>query len=188
MNQYHAPSNNQATTHLIVVMGVSGSGKSSLARALAEYYGYSFLDGDDFHSDAARTRMASGLPLTDEMRAPWVASICSHLHDRTKKQEHCVLAFSGLKKMHRNQLRTVGLKTLFLFLRGDKATIQERMEKRVNHFMAPTLLESQFSSLEDPSQESDVIPLDITKNLTTLCHQAIQIIDQEYALSLLIAK
>src|SRR5690606_7935042 len=105
MIQRLAPSNIHATTYLIVVMGVSGSGKSTLAHSLADYYGYCYLDGDDFHSESSRARMASGQPLTDEMRAPWVASICQHLQERARRHQHCLLAFSGLRKAHRNQLR-----------------------------------------------------------------------------------
>lgn len=151
MNQGHAPSNPGAPAILIVVMGVSGSGKSSLAKALAEHYGYGYLDGDDFHDSVARSRMASGLPLTDDMRAPWVTSICQHLQTRAKQNQHSVLAFSGLRSMHRNQLRSAGLNTLFLFLCGERATIQDRLSKRTGHFMSPSLLNSQFDTLEDRS-------------------------------------
>lgn len=180
MSQRLAPSNINATTHLIVVMGVSGSGKSSLARALADYYGYCYLDGDDFHSDAARMRMASGQPLTDELRAPWVISICQHLQEKARKQQHCFLAFSGLKKIHRNQLRDAGLKTLFLFLHGDKLTIQDRLNKRTGHFMAPALLDSQFDTLESPSAETDIIPLDIAAPLAAITDSAIHAINEQY--------
>jgi gluconokinase len=180
MIQRLAPSNIHATTYLIVVMGVSGSGKSTLARTLADYYGYCYLDGDDFHSETSRALMASGQPLTDEMRAPWVASICQHLQEKARHQQHCLLAFSGLRKAHRNQLRDAGLKTIFLFLRGDKPTIQDRLNRRTGHFMAPQLLDSQLAALEDPSTETDVIPLDIAAPLTTIADQAIQAINEQY--------
>lgn len=182
------PTNINATTHLIVVMGVSGSGKSSLARALADYYGYCFLDGDDFHSDSSRARMASGQPLTDEMRAPWVTAICEHLQDRAHKHQHCFLAFSGLRRLHRNQLRNAGLKTLFIFLRGDRCTIQERLNKRTGHFMAPALLDSQLESMEDPQTESDVITLDISAPLSCIKDQAVRAIDEQYGLQELLVK
>ncbi|HTF83938.1 MAG TPA: gluconokinase [Cellvibrio sp.] len=188
MIQRLAPSNMNATTYLIVVMGVSGSGKSSLARTLADYYGYCYLDGDDFHSESSRARMASGQPLTDEMRAPWVAAICQHLQDRARRQQHCFLAFSGLKKIHRNQLREAGLKTLFIFLRGDKHTIQDRLNRRTGHFMAPALLDSQLATLEDPSMETDVVPLDIAAPLATIADQAIQAINEQYELEELATK
>ena len=198
MIQRLAPSNTHATTYLIVVMGVSGSGKSSLARTLADYYGYCYLDGDDFHSESSRARMASGQPLTDEMRAPWVAATCpeQRVRARTNKQglrpvsgqHNCLLAFSGLKKAHRNQLRDAGLKTIFIFLRGDKPTIQDRLNRRTGHFMAPALLDSQLATLEDPSAEADVIPLDIAAPLTTVAGQAIQAINEQYELEELATK
>lgn len=188
MSQRLVPSNFNATTHLIVVMGVSGSGKSSLARMLADHYGYCFLDGDDFHSESSRARMASGQPLTDEMRAPWVAAICQHLQERARRQQHCLLAFSGLKKVHRNQLREAGLKTVFVFLRGDKCTIQERLSKRTGHFMAPALLDSQLASLEDPSLETDVIPLEIAAPLPIIADQAVQAINEQFEVEELVAK
>jgi carbohydrate kinase, thermoresistant glucokinase family len=188
MIQRLAPSNIHATTYLIVVMGVSGSGKSTLAHSLADYYGYCYLDGDDFHSESSRARMASGQPLTDEMRAPWVASICQHLQERARRHQHCLLAFSGLRKAHRNQLREAGLKTIFLFLRGDKATIQDRLNRRTGHFMPPHLLDSQLAALEDPSGEADVVPLDLCAPLPTLLEQAIQVVNEQYELEELTAK
>lgn len=162
-----------AATRLLVVMGVSGSGKTSLAKALAEHYGYEFWDADDFHSHEARALMASGQPLTDEMRIPWVRGLQAHLREEAKRHRHCTLAFSGLKYAHRNIIRDAGLKTLFLFLRGDKATIQERLLMRTNHFMPPGLLDSQIASLEDPSGEKDVLPIDVTFPLAKVVAHAV---------------
>lgn len=171
-------SNPLATTNLIVIMGVSGSGKSSIAHALAAHYGYSYLDADDFHSTEARERMANGLPLTDEMRYPWVARICEHLQAADKKHEHCVLAFSGLRQAHRDILRAAGLRTVFLFLHSNKDVIQQRIERRTGHFMAPKLLDSQFDALETPALETDVFKMDVSPTLETLIAQAIDIVDE----------
>ena len=173
MNPQKTPSNAQANTHLIVVMGVSGSGKSTIADAVAKHYSFFYLDGDDFHSEAAREQMASGVPLTDALRAPWVEAICLHLQERASKRQHCVLAFSGLKKKHRDQLRGAGLRTLFLFLAGDKDLIQQRLQHRKGHFMAPQLLDSQFDSLEYPGDEDDVISIDISGTLAQVTQGAI---------------
>lgn len=146
----------------IVVMGVSGSGKSLLARALAEHYGARYLDADDFHSAQARARMGSGQPLTDEMRVPWVAALAAALRDHAGRGERVVLAFSGLRAAHRMQLRTgSGLRLLFLFLRGAPELIAQRLGTRAGHFMPPSLLESQFETLETPEAEPDVLPVDI---------------------------
>lgn len=171
-------SNPLATTNLIVIMGVSGSGKSSIAKALAAHYAYAFLDADDFHSPEALARMASGLPLTDEMRYPWVGRICDHLRSANERGEHSVLAFSGLRQAHREMLRTAGLKTVFLFLHSDKGLIQQRIERRTGHFMAPKLLDSQFATLETPALETDVFKIDVSPPLDILISQAINLVDE----------
>lgn len=169
--------NPAATTRLLVIMGVSGSGKTSVATALAQHYGYRYLDADDFHSESSRARMAGGLPLTDAMRAPWVAALQTRLRSEAEQNCDCTLAFSGLKHTHRDKIRAAGLKTLFIFLAGDKLIIGDRLQKRTNHFMAPGLLNSQFESLEDPSRENDVITIDISRPLDEVVTQAITAID-----------
>lgn len=155
------PSNADSATQLIVVMGVSGSGKSTLAEKIAHRYHYTYLDADNFHSHEAKTRMASGLPLTDEMRQPWVTNICQRLQQARARNEAIVLAFSGLRRAHRQLIRNQSLKTLVLFLEGDESTIQARVSKRQNHFMNPGLLHSQFEALEYPDDETDIIPIRI---------------------------
>ncbi|MCE3253751.1 MAG: gluconokinase [Cellvibrio sp.] len=174
-----AISNPDANANLIIVMGVSGSGKSSLAKALADHYGYEYLDGDDFHSQEARDRMAEGLPLTDTMRLPWVIRMREYFRDVAREHQHSTLAFSGLKRAHRDELRKAGLKTIFLFLHSDKDTIQTRVNKRAGHFMAPSLVDSQFDSLEDPSHELDVFKIDVHAPLEQVVALAIRVIDRE---------
>jgi gluconokinase len=173
----HVITNPDAAANLIIVMGVSGSGKSTVARALADHYGYLYLDGDDFHSQAARAHMAQGLPLTDEMRLPWVMNIRDYLRNAARNHQDCVLAFSGLKQAHRNILRHADLRTMILHLRGDKNTIQDRVNKRANHFMAPSLVDSQFDSLEDPSSERDVVAVDVLNSLEQVINQSINLVD-----------
>ncbi len=158
---------------LIVVMGVSGSGKSTIATALAQHFGFRYLDGDDYHSEEARTRMAKGTPLSDELREPWIKKICSHLKQLAAQGENCVLAFSGLKKFHREPLRHTDFDTLFLFLQGDKATIQQRLVKRTDHFMPPGLLDSQFDSLENPAGEYNVVNVNTAQPLEQVIDQAV---------------
>lgn len=146
-----------------VVMGVSGSGKTTLAQALAAAWPATCLDADDFHSATARARMASGLPLTDRMRAPWVRRLAQELQRRTAAGERVVLAFSGLRRRHRDLLRATALPLRFLFLYGDAALIAARMQARSGHFMPASLLDSQFVALEDPGPEPDVsaVPVDL---------------------------
>lgn len=165
---------------LFVVMGVSGAGKSTLAQAIAERYGYLYLDADDFHSEEAKAHMHSGKPLTDEMRAPWIERTCVRLRELAQQERTVVLAFSGLKKSHRDPLRQCGLDTHFLFLDGDAETIAQRVSARQGHFMSPRLLDSQFASLErpDPSREPDVVPIGITPPIPGVLARAVEAVDQ----------
>lgn len=144
---------------VVVVMGVSGSGKTTLARALADAWPATFLDADDFHSAAAKARMAGGQPLTDRMRAPWVARIVADLQRRVAGGERVVLAFSGLRRRHRDRLRASGLPLRFLFLQGDRALVAARVLARRDHYMPAALVDSQFAALEDPCNEVDVFPI-----------------------------
>ena len=144
-----------------VVMGVSGSGKTTLAHALADAWGATFLDADDFHSDQARASMAAGEPLTDAMRQPWVARLAAELHRRVANGERVTLAFSGLRRQHRDVLRGAGLPLRFLFLRGEAALIGARMRGRSGHYMPVSLLDSQFATLEEPVAEDDVVVLSV---------------------------
>ncbi len=145
---------------VVVVMGVSGSGKTTLARALADAWPATFLDADDFHSLAAKARMADGHPLNDRMRAPWVRRIADDLVRRVAADERVVLAFSGLRRRHRERLRATGVPMRFLFLHGDAALIAARMQARRGHYMPASLLDSQFATLETPVDEADVVRID----------------------------
>lgn len=144
---------------LIVVMGVSGCGKTTLAKILSNQLQWSFVEADDFHSFEAKKLMKNGVPLTDSMRLPWIARICQQLIENGK--ENTVLAYSGLKKQHRQLFREIGYQTLFILLQGDFAVIKRRIEQRQDHFMPTSLLQSQFDALQSPTEESDCLILDI---------------------------
>lgn len=161
---------------VVVVMGVSGSGKTTLAQALAQAWPATFLDADDFHSDAAKTHMAEGKPLTDRMREPWVVSIRDELIRRTNEGERVVLAFSGLRRQHRDQLRAAGLPLIFLFLQGGHELIAERMRARSNHYMPASLLDSQFAALQVPRDEADVVTLEIDGTPEELLTRALSLV------------
>jgi gluconokinase len=150
-----------ATVRVAVVMGVSGSGKTTLARALAMAWPATFLDADDFHEEAARARMAGGQPLTDAMRVPWVGRIADELRRRDGAGERVALAFSGLRRAHRDLLRATGLPLRFLFLHGEPALVSARMQARSGHYMPLSLLDSQFATLQLPEDEPDVVALAI---------------------------
>ncbi len=147
----------------VVVMGVSGSGKTTIARALADAWPATFLDADDFHSVEARARMGGGQPLTDAMRLPWVQRIAEDLQRRVSAGERVSLAFSGLRSRHRDMLRETGLPLRFLFLRGTRELIAARMRARSGHYMPVSLLDSQFEALEDPSAEPDVSVVEVDR-------------------------
>ncbi len=144
---------NQA--HVVIVMGVSGSGKSSVARAIAQHLDYEFVEGDDFHSQENKQRMASNKPLTDEMRIPWVNDICHYLKQQISQGKKTVLSFSGLRKQHRQQLAQLPASVKSLFLYGDIDTIEQRMKSRKGHFMPPSLLTSQFEAMQVPDNEAN---------------------------------
>ncbi|MDR0184879.1 gluconokinase [Lysobacter arvi] len=141
----------------IVVTGVSGSGKTTVALGLAGHFGYAFLDADDFHSAQARAQMQAGVALTDEQREPWVAALACELQRRAESGQSTVLAFSGLRALHRQRLRESGVPMRFVFLHAAPAAIAARLSARTDHFMSATLLASQFEALQIPSFESDVV-------------------------------
>ena len=176
-----ANSDDDCAPLLVIIMGVSGAGKSTVSQALAERCGYLYLDADDFHSTEARAHMAAGKPLTDAMRIPWVQTICQHLSKLATDGTHVVLAFSGLRKAHREPLRHCGYRAQFLFLDGDRDTIASRLQARTGHFMPTSLLDSQFASLERPDAEPDVHALDVTPPLEQLLDQAVHFLQRKDA-------
>lgn len=155
---------------LVVCMGVSGCGKSSLAQALSTRLGWPMLEADDFHNEANRAQMASGQPLTEAMREPWLASICSALRARSSD---CVLACSALRRAHRARLRALGWNTRFLLLEINPEGARQRLQQRSGHFMPASLVDSQFETLEWPLGEADVSRLDARMAPSELLLQAL---------------
>ncbi len=155
--------------YLIISMGVSGSGKSTLAKRLAEQFDLPFLEADDFHSAENKAHMAAGKPLTDAMREPWITQLCDTIKTNANS---CVLAYSGLRRAHRQRFRELGFKTLFLHLHGEKSVIAERMQARSNHFMPSSLLDSQFAALEPTDTEPDIILVDLAAPIPEILAKA----------------
>lgn len=134
---------------LIIVMGVSGSGKSTIGRALAERLGWEYLEGDDFHPRSNIEKMASGNALTDDDRMPWLRELANAAAKVSAQGKGAVIACSALKEKYRAVLRDAGTEVKFVWLRGSEELISKRMTERV-HFMNPKLLTSQFEALEEP--------------------------------------
>lgn len=146
----------------VLIMGVSGSGKSTVGRRLARQLNATFHDGDDFHSPENIEKMANGTPLSDEDRIPWLLTINEHLCSCFHRGERTVYACSGLKRNHREILRKdAGFLHIF-WLQGHYDTILRRLEKRSSHFFPKELLLSQFQTLEVPAESECVSPISVS--------------------------
>ena len=142
----------------IVVMGVAGCGKSTVAAMIAERLGWPLAEGDDFHSAQNRAKMAAGTPLTDDDRMPWLASIRDWI-DRTPT--HSVVTCSALRRSYRDLLRTAKSRVRFLHLTGSRAVLGSRIGSRTGHFMPPSLLISQLDTLEALQPDEDGVVVDV---------------------------
>jgi len=155
----------------IVVMGVSGCGKSTIGQTLADHLGCPFYDGDDFHPPENIEKMSNGIPLTDTDRAPWLSRLQSLIHQNLKG-DGVVLACSALKQRYRDQLRHDNDGLQFVYLHGDFDTIWTRMQTRPNHYMKPEMLHSQFAALEPPGPD-EAIRVNITDNVEQIVEQVL---------------
>ncbi|MFT8209571.1 MAG: gluconokinase [Symbiopectobacterium sp.] len=144
----------------IIIMGVSGCGKSSVGAANA--LGAKFIDGDDLHPRANIQKMASGHPLDDTDRAPWLERLNDAAYSLRHKNEVGLIVCSSLKRRYRDRLRQDNPEMLFLYMKGSFEVILERLKARAGHFMPTDLLKSQFDALEEPGEdETDVVSIDI---------------------------
>jgi len=136
-------------------MGVAGSGKSLIGAALARALDVDFVEGDDYHSPDNVARMASGIPLTDADRLPWLRTVAKRIREAKDRGTGLVVACSALKRSYRDLLRTESHapELQFVFLNGSRALIAGRLAGRHGHFMPPTLLDSQFAALEEPAPD-----------------------------------
>lgn len=146
----------------IVVMGVSGSGKTSVAEAIAGRLGVSFVEGDALHPASNIEKMSQGVPLTDEDRMPWLDIIGAEIAAAVTRGEGIVVSCSALKRLYRDRLRKAsGGDLAFVYLEGSKELLTQRMGERKGHFMPASLLESQLQTLEVPTGEPGVVTVDI---------------------------
>ncbi|NMP28406.1 gluconokinase [Rahnella sp. SAP-1] len=146
----------------IILMGVSGSGKSTVGAAVARAINAKFIDGDDLHPRANIQKMASGHPLNDEDRAPWLERLSDAAYSLEHKNEVGIIVCSALKRRYRDALRKGNENILFLYLKGSEEVILQRLQARSGHFFSPDMLKSQFEALEEPAEdEPDVLRVNI---------------------------
>lgn len=156
---------------LLVIMGVTGAGKSTVGTLIAERLGLSFRDADDFHPAANIAKMSSGRPLADEDRWPWLDAIGAYL--AAHRDRGAVVTCSALKRAYRDRLRAVAPSLRFVHLRGDMALVAARQAARQGHFMPASLVASQYATLEEPGVDEGVIELDVAATPAALADAAI---------------
>jgi len=137
---------------ILILMGVSGSGKTTIGKQLAFRLGWPFEDGDDYHSGANRTKLLHGQPLNDEDRQDWLSALVALINGYLLKGESCILACSALKQIYRDRLTVDPDRVHFVYLKGSRELILPRIQARRGHIMKSSLLDSQFAVLEEPSR------------------------------------
>lgn len=142
-------------------MGVSGCGKSTVAALLAGRYGWPFDEGDSLHPQSNVDKMRAGHPLTDDDRKPWLEKVALWIEQQLDAGRNGVITCSALKRSYRDTLNRRGHGVTFVYLAGDFDTIAARLALRQGHYMPPTLLQSQFDSLEEPQPDEPAIRIDI---------------------------
>ncbi len=163
-------------TH-IVVMGVAGSGKSSVAEELQRRLGWPLAEGDDYHPESNIAKMSAGIPLTDEDRWPWLDLIVAWTAEQAAAGKSTIVTCSALRRVYRDRLRAAPGRTIFVHLAGTEELLAERMTARTDHFMPPTLLPSQLATLEQLDPDEEGVVLDIAADVPTLADQAIDQLD-----------
>lgn len=159
-------SNPATRPHIVIVMGVSGSGKSTVAGMLATRLGWDLIEGDDLHPPANVAKMASGHALTDDDREPWLREIAQRISAEVSAGHSALITCSALKRSYRDMLRegVIGhpeAVLTFLYLHGSRAELERRLTARVGHFMPAGLLDSQLATLEEPVGEPDALTVEI---------------------------
>ena len=141
---------------VIILMGVTGCGKTTVGTLLAEQLGWEFFDADSFHPEANVAKMRNGVPLTEDDRLPWLQSLADLINTAHEEGRNIVLACSALKEKYRELLRHELKPVIFIYLKGGFELIKSRLEARTGHFMDPNLLKSQFAALEEPASDNAI--------------------------------
>ncbi|MEU4999078.1 gluconokinase [Streptomyces sp. NPDC021622] len=149
-----------STPHVVVVMGVAGTGKTTIGPLLADRLGVPYAEGDDFHPPANIAKMSAGTPLTDDDRWPWLDAIGAWAHGRAGRGG--VVSSSALKRSYRDRLRAEAPGLVFVHLTGTRELIEDRMSHRQGHFMPTALLDSQFATLQPLGADEAGVAVDVT--------------------------
>ena len=149
------------TTLVLIVMGVSGAGKSTIAEALNTHLHWPYQEGDDLHSAANVAKMAHHIPLTDADRWPWLDRVKAWIDAQVAAGEPGLITCSALKRMYRDKLIAGRAQVRILYLRADVKTLEDHVEQRTGHFMPPDLLQSQLATLEEPGPEENPITVQV---------------------------
>jgi len=160
---------------IVVLMGVSGSGKSTIGRLLSQRLGWPFLDGDDFHPASNIQKMSRGIPLTDEDRLPWLDRIAEEIHKFERDHRNAIFACSALKAQYREILIQGNPDVRFVLLDGSFELIHQRLASRKGHFMKPELLQSQFDALE---RSTDLVIVNIDQSPEQIVTEIAKRLDQ----------
>lgn len=167
--------------HRIVVMGVSSCGKTEIGQRLAAHLGGRFLDGDDYHSEASVAKMSRGEPLTDDDRAGWLARLSEILGAARTADETLVVGCSALKRRYRDILRQGDPALTFVYLRGSRELLLERIQSRKDHFFkGEAMLDSQLATLEAPGDD-EAVTVDIDAGIETVVARAAEALAERYA-------
>ena len=148
-------------SQVAIIMGVSGSGKTTVAQRVAAELGWTYQEGDALHPAANVAKMAAGTPLTDEDRAPWLAVVASWVQARLTAGENGVITCSALKRRYREQLGNGKPGVRIVYLYGDHATLEAHVQGRHHEYMPATLLDSQLATLEEPTPDEHVVTVDV---------------------------
>ena len=156
------------TIDALIVMGVAGSGKTTIAEALAKRIEWPFRDGDSFHPASNVEKMRNGHPLTDEDRWPWLRAIAAEIDRTSAAGEHIIITCSALKRAYRDVLIGKRRNVRLIYLKGSRELIGERLRARRGHFMPPQLLDSQFATLQEPGDDENAIVVDVAPSVDAI--------------------
>ncbi|MET8946519.1 gluconokinase [Streptomyces sp. NPDC004542] len=164
------------TPHVVVVMGVAGTGKTTIGPLLAARLGVPYAEGDDFHPQANIAKMAAGTPLDDTDRWPWLDAIGAWTHGRDGRGG--VVSCSALKRSYRDRLRATAPGVVFVHLAGERSLIEDRMTHRQGHFMPTALLDSQFATLEPLQADEAGVVVDVSGSPEAITDRAARALDE----------